>query len=189
MGFGYRIEAVQIRVVPKGKTLESGSGNAAYHYAPMQRQVHVRSYLRTSNVWRAPVIGGSTAGLTSTSQRLNALRVDVDGTQYSGGVQVAAKVEGDGWRGYVANDRVAGTYHSTHRTSAYKMRLTGQMATQYDVYYRTYVAGTGWLGWAKNGGGAGTESYTKRVTAVQVLLAKKGDPAPPNAHGRAAYKR
>jgi uncharacterized protein YjdB len=186
-GFGHAIEAVQIWVLPKGKHLGSASGNAAYYDAPVQQQVHVSSYLRPSNTWRAPVIGGSTAGLTSTNQRLNALRVDVDGTQHSGGVQVAARVEGDGWRSYVANDRVAGTYHATNRTSAYRMRLTDQMAAQYDIYYRTYVAGTGWLGWARNSGRAGTESYAKRVTAVQVLLVKKGDPAPPNAYGRAAY--
>jgi hypothetical protein len=185
--FGHTIEAIEIRVLPTGKSLESASGNAAYYSAPVQQQVQVRSYLRPSEVWRAPVIGGATAGLTSTNQRMNALRVDVDGTQYSGGVQVAARVEGDGWRSYVANDRVAGTYHATNRTSAYRMRLTDQMAAQYDIYYRTYVAGTGWLGWARNSGRAGTESYAKRVTAVQVLLVKKGDPAPPNAYGRAAY--
>jgi uncharacterized protein YjdB len=186
-GFGYPIERVQIRVLPTGKQLESASGNAAYYDAPVQKQVHVSSYLRPSNTWRAPVIGGSTAGLTSTNQRMNALRVDVDGTQYSGGVQVAARVEGDGWRSYVSNDRVAGTYHATNRTSAYRMRLTDQMAAQYDIYYRTHVAGTGWLGWARNSGRAGTESYATRITAVQVLLVKKGDPAPPNAYGRAAY--
>lgn len=186
-GFGHTIEAIEIRVLPKGKHLGSASGNAAYYDAPVQRQVHVSSYLRPSNTWRAPVIGGATAGLTSTNQRMNALRVDVDGTQYSGGVQVAARVEGDGWRSYVSNDRVAGTYHATNRTSAYRMRLTDQMAAQYDIYYRTHVAGTGWLGWARNSGRAGTESYATRITAVQVLLVKKGDPAPPNAHGRAAY--
>lgn len=187
VGYGNRVEAVQIKILPKGKRLGSPLGNAAYYSAATQKQVQVRSYLRPSEVWRAPVIGGSTAGLTGTNQRLNALRVDVDGTQYSGGVQVAARVEGDGWRSYVSNDRVAGTYHATNRTSAYRMRLTDQMAAQYDIYYRTYVAGTGWLGWARNSGRAGTESYAKRVTAVQVLLVKKGDPAPPNAYGRAAY--
>jgi hypothetical protein len=189
VGFGHGIEAVEIRVLPKGKRLVSGTGNAAYYSAATQRQVHVRSYLKTSNVWRAPVVGGSTAGLTRTSQRLSAVRVDVDGTRYSGGIQVAAKVEGDGWRGYVGNDRVAGTYHSSHRVSGYRMRLTGQMAEHYHVYYRTHIAGTGWLGWAGNGGEAGSASYTNRVTAVQVLLVPKGDPAPQSANGRVAYLR
>lgn len=187
-GYGSGIEAIDIRVLPKGGRLVSGTGNAAYYSAVTQRQVHVSAYLKTSNVWRGAVAGGSTAGLTSTSQRLNALRVDVDGTRYSGGIQVAAKVEGDGWRGYVGNDRVAGTYRS-NRVSGYRMRLTGQMAEHYHVYYRAYVAGTGWLGWARDGGEAGSASYTNRVTAVQVLLVPKGDPAPQSGNGRAAYLR
>ncbi|MFD7021687.1 hypothetical protein [Promicromonospora sukumoe] len=189
VGYGNRIEAIQVKVLPQGRSLVSGTGNAAYYSATTQRQVHVRSYLKTSNVWRKAVVGGSTAGLTRTNQRLSALRVDVDGTRYSGGVQVAAKVEGSGWRGYVGNDRVAGTYHKSHRVSGYRMRLTGQMAEHYHVYYRAHVAGTGWLGWARNGGEAGSASYAKRVTAVQVLLVPKGDPAPQSGNGRAAYLR
>jgi uncharacterized protein YjdB len=69
------------------------------------------------------------------------------------------------------------------------MRLTGQMAERYHVYYRAHVAGTGWLGWARNGSSAGSASYAKRVTAVQVLLVPKGDPAPQSANGRVAYLR
>ncbi|MFI8525130.1 hypothetical protein ACIGB8_11815 [Promicromonospora sukumoe] len=189
VGYGNRIEAIQVKVLPQGKSLVSGTGNAAYYSAATQRQVQVRSYLKTSNVWRKAVGGGSTAGLTKTNQRLSALRVDVDGTSYSGGVQVAAKVEGSGWRAYVGNDRVAGTYHKSHRVSGYRMRLTGQMAEHYHVYYRAHVAGTGWLGWARNGGEAGSASYAKRVTAVQVLLVPKGDPAPQSGNGRVAYLR
>lgn len=188
-GYGNRIEVVEIRMLPKGGRLVSGTGNAAYYSAVTQRQVHVSAYLKTSNVWRSAVAGGSTAGLTRTSQRLNALRVDVDGTRYSGGIQVAAKVEGDGWRGYVGNDRVAGTYHRSNRVSGYRMRLTGQMAERYHVYYRAHVAGTGWLGWARDGGESGSASYTNRVTAVQVLLVPKGDPAPQSGNGRVAYLR
>ncbi|WP_369370305.1 hypothetical protein AB1046_16100 [Promicromonospora sp. Populi] len=188
-GYGYRIEDVQIRVLPKGKApTASGTGNAPFYDKATQNQVTVQPYLRPDG-WQPLVHGGSTAGLTSTSQRLNAVRVDVTGLRYSGGVQVSAKVEGDGWRPYVGDTKVAGTYDSTDRTSAYKMRLTGEMAEQYDIYYRVYVAGTGWLGWAKNGAGAGTESYGQRNTAVQVVLVKKGERAPMNGNGRAAYQR
>lgn len=148
----------------------------------------MQPYLRPAG-WKSRVHGGSTAGLTDTSQRLNAVRVDVDGLRYSGGVQVSAKVEGDGWRPYVSDTKVAGTYDRTDRTSAYRMRLTGEMAKQYDIYYRVHVAGTGWLGWAKNGAGAGTESYGYRNTAVQVVLVKKGERSLMSGYGRAAYKR
>ncbi|MFI2361416.1 hypothetical protein [Promicromonospora sp. NPDC019610] len=188
-GFGYRIEAVEMRVLPKGtRRSASGTGNAPFYDKATQNQVTVQPYLRPTG-WKTAVHGGSTAGLTSTSQRLNAVRVDVNGQRYSGGVQVSAKVEGDGWRSWVGDTKVAGTYHRTDRTSAYRMRLTGEMAKQYDIYYRTYLAGTGWLGWARNGGGAGTESYTKRVTAVQVVLVKKGERPLMSGYGRAAYRR
>lgn len=188
-GFGYPIERVQIRVLPRGTRVSaSGTGNAPFYNKATQNQVTVQPYLRPTG-WKSLVHGGSTAGLTNTSQRLNAVRVDVDGARHSGGVQVSAKVEGDGWRPYVGDTKVAGTYDRTDRTAAYKMRLTGEMAQQYDIYYRVHVAGTGWLGWAKNGAGAGTESYGYRNTAVQVVLVKKGERPLMSGYGRAAYKR
>ena len=189
IGYGYRIESVQIRLLPKGtRPSASGTGNAPFYHKATQKQVTVQPYLRPTG-WKPLVHGGSTAGLIDTAQRLNAVRVDVDGARYSGGVQVSAKVEGDGWRSYVRDTKTAGTLHRTNRTSAYKMRLTGEMAEHYDIYYRVHVAGTGWLGWAKNGAGAGTESYRYRNTAVQVVLVKKGERPLMSGYGRAAYKR
>lgn len=186
-GFGQRIESVQIRVLPRGTRVSASStGNAPFYDKGTQSQVSVRPYFRPSG-WKPAVPGGSTAGYPATSQRLNALRVAVDG-KYPGGVQVSARVEGDGWRPYAGNGGVAGTYHATKRTSAYKMRLTGEMAKQYDLYYRVYVAGTGWLGWARNGAAAGTTWYGYRNTAVQVVLVKKGERPLMSASGRAAYK-
>lgn len=185
-GFGYPIERVQLRVLPEGTRISaSGTGNAPFYDKATQSQVAVQGYLQPTG-WRPRVHGGTTAGLVRTDQRLNAVRVDVDG-RYSGGVQVAAKVQGDGWRPYVGNDRVAGTYRA-NRTSAYKMRLTGEMANRYDIYYRVHVAGTGWLGWARNGAAAGTQSYSYRNTAVQVVIVKKGELPLMSAYGRAAYK-
>jgi hypothetical protein len=184
-GFGYRIESVQVRVLPRGTRVSASStGNAPSYDRRTQNQVTVRPYLRPTG-WLTAVSGGSTAGATSTTQRLNAVRVRLDGG-YSGGVQVSAKVQGS-WRPYVGNDQVAGTYHRTRSTSAYRMRLTGEMAERYDIYYRVHVAGTGWLGWARNGAAAGTASYGPRGTAVQVVLVKKGERPLMSASGRAAY--
>lgn len=184
-GFGLRIESVQIKVLPRGtRAAASGSGNAPYYDKGTQKQITVRTYFRPSG-WKPLVVGGATAGYPGTSQRLNALRVNVDGS-YTGGAQVSAKVQG-AWRPYVGNNHVAGTYHSTNNASAYRMRLTGEMSTRYDIYYRVHVAGTGWLGWARNGAAAGAASYKARNTAVQVVLVKKGERALMSANGRAAY--
>jgi len=189
VGFGYPMEDVQIRVLPKGKKpTASGTGNAPYYAKATQKTLQLSAYMRSAG-WRTAVMGGSTAGLTSTSQRLNAVKTSLAKPAYSGGIQVAAKVEGDGWRSYVNAGKVAGTYDRTDRTSAYRMRLTGEMAKRYDIYYRVHVAGTGWLGWAKNGAGAGTEAYKYRNTAVQAVLVPKGERPLMNGSGRAAYRR
>lgn len=192
IGYGSRIEAVQVKVLRKGsRPAASGSGNAPYYSRATQKQVRVEAFMQPSKTWRSPVGGGSTAGRTdklSAPRRLNAVRVDLDG-RYSGGVQVSAKVKGDGWRPYVRNDRTAGATRLARPTSAYRMRLTGGMADRYRLYYRTYVQGIGWLGWAHDGAASGTASYTKRPTAVQVLLVPKGEAAPRSGYGRAAYRR
>ena len=61
---------------------------------------------------------------------------------------------------------------------AVKIRLTGNLAKYYDIYYRAHVQGYGWLGWAKNGEKAGTEGLAKRLEAVQIVLVEKGGAAP-----------
>lgn len=192
IGWGSRIEGVQIKVLRHGKTpTASGTGNAPYYSRSTQKQVHVEAFMEPSKVWRVPMGGGSTAGRAgsvSAPQRLNAVRVVLDG-RYSGSVQVSAKVKGDGWRAYVGNDRTAGSTGYGRPTSAYRMRLTGGMADHYRVYYRTYVQGIGWLGWAHDGAASGTASYALRPTAVQVLLVPRGEAAPRSGYGRAAYRR
>ncbi|MEG3613952.1 hypothetical protein [Isoptericola haloaureus] len=182
-GHGYRVEAVKIKVLPRGQEPgASWTGNAAFYDRWEQSQLTVRPYLEPvgkwwKGQWKSAQIGGHTAGWPKTHKRLDALRVSVDGHRYSGGIKVKARVKGDGWRSFSWNGRTAG---STGRpvTSAYKMTLTGQMAEHYDVYYRVRVDGHGWLGWAKNGGKAGTRSYGERPTSVQVLLVDKGGPRP-----------
>ncbi|WP_176168955.1 hypothetical protein [Krasilnikoviella flava] len=192
IGYGSRIEAVQIKVLRHGKKPSaSGSGNAPSYSRSTQKQVRVEPFTQPSKTWWSAAGGGTTAGWARTvgaPRRLNAVRVDVDG-RYSGGVQVSAKVKGDGWRAYVGNDRTAGATRLDRPTSAYRMRLTGGMATHYRVYYRTYVQGVGWLGWAHDGAASGTASYAKRPTAVQVLLVPKGEAAPRSGYGRSAYRR
>ena len=36
-----------------------------------------------------------------------------------------------------------------------QIRLTGEAAEKYDIYYRVHCQDDGWLGWAKNGEKAG----------------------------------
>ena len=68
------------------------------------------------------------------------------------------------------------------------MRLTGEMAKRYDVYYRTHCQNVGWTGWAKNGNPSGTAGYSYRMEAVQIRLVPKGGAAP-GSTARSFYQR
>lgn len=61
---------------------------------------------------------------------------------------------------------------------AIRLKLTGELADHYDIYYRVHSQTYGWLGWAKNGESAGTEGLSKRLEAIEVVLVEKGADAP-----------
>ena len=73
---------------------------------------------------------------------------------------------------------MSGTSGQAKRLEAIQIRLTGEMAQHYDIYYRVHAQTYGWLGWAKNGEKAGTEGLAKRLEAIQIVLVEKGGAAP-----------
>ena len=64
------------------------------------------------------------------------------------------------------------------RLEAIQIKLTGEMADHYDVYYRVHCQNFGWLGWAENGGSAGSAGYSYRLEGIQIVLVAKGGAAP-----------
>lgn len=79
-----------------------------------------------------------------------------------------------GWQDYVCDGAMSGTNGQSKRLEAIQIRLTGNMAKHFDVWYRAHVQGRGWLSWAKNGETAGAVGESKRLEAVQVLVVPKG---------------
>ena len=131
--------------------------------------------------WLSAVRDGATAGTTGESLRLEALRVTLRGSDYDDGssVEVDANVSGLGWQGWDSpSPSEGGTTGQYRAVEAVRLRLTGQAAQDYDVWYRVHAAGYGWMGWAKNGEDAGTTGLSCRLEAVQVRLVKKGGEAP-----------
>ena len=78
---------------------------------------------------------------------------------------------------------MAGTSGKAKRLEAIQIRLTGELAEKYDVYYRVHAQSYGWLAWAKNGESAGTEGLAKRLEAIQIVLVPKSGPAPAANYG------
>ena len=79
---------------------------------------------------------------------------------------------------WVADGALSGTTGQSKRMEAIKIRLTGEAAEKYDIYYRVHSQNFGWLDWSKNGEPSGTAGYSYRMEAIQIVLVAKGDPAP-----------
>ena len=74
--------------------------------------------------------------------------------------------------------KLAGTKGKSLRMEAVKIRLTGEAAKGYDIYYQVHVQNIGWLDWAKNGEPAGSEGYGYQMEAIRIKLVEKGGEAP-----------
>lgn len=125
--------------------------------------------------WQSSVNTSQTsayAGTTGRSLRMEALKIDTKDLvdlEYSGHVQDI------GWQSFVKADgtNIAGTTGRSLRLEAIKIRLTGESAELYDIYYRVHSAEVGWLGWAKNGEAAGTAKYCYAMQAIQIMILPK----------------
>ena len=122
-----------------------------------------------------------TAGTTGQSKAIEALNVTVINNP-GGTIQGSAHVQDIGWQDYTSG--VIGTTGQSKRIEAVKFKLTGTLASNYDVYYRVYSQDIGWLGWAKNGEEAGTQGYGYRAEAIEIKLVSKGGSAPGSTSNR-----
>lgn len=203
-GQGKRLEAIQIIVVPKGT---APSGVIGYSYIEVGKSAdngtcdglinystHVQTYGDQSYVY-----DGSVSGTFGEAKRLEGIRINInnDLLGYDGGVAYTTHVQTYGWQGdendittWATNGKMSGTKGEAKRLEAIRIKLTGQVANYYDVYYRVHSQTFGWLGWAKNGAPAGTAGYAKRLEGIQIVLLPKNSPAPsvnPGKAGTAAY--
>ncbi|RGU70842.1 hypothetical protein DWW32_08625 [Holdemanella biformis] len=68
---------------------------------------------------------------------------------------------------------MSGTSGQSKRLEAIRIKLSGEIANKYDVYYRVHCQDFGWLGWAKNGEASGSEDFSKRLERIEIRLVKK----------------
>lgn len=142
--------------------------------------VYYSAYV-AGNEWQYSAFDGQSAGTSSEAKRIEALKLSLNNsnTGYSGDIEYRVYAQSSGWEpNYQKNDAISGKINSGKRVEAVQIRLTGEMAKQYDVYYRTHVAKLGWLDWAKNNEKAGSVNYSYAVEDIQVLLVKKGAQPP-----------
>ena len=124
---------------------------------------------------------GATSGTVGKAKRLEGIKIkliDAGGNKLSGSlgsVEYKTHVEKRGWESkFVKNDELSGTIGKALRLEAIRIKLSGNIASYYDVYYRVQAQKFGWLGWAKNGEQSGTAGYGYRLEAIQIQIVRKG---------------
>lgn len=124
--------------------------------------------------WVPAVTTGMQAGTTGQALYLEAPELSINDAESAGSLEYSTHVQNIGWQDYVPTGTVAGTTGQALGLEAVKIRLTGELADKYDVYYRIHSQNYGWLGWAKNDEIAGTVGMNLRAEAIQVKLVTKG---------------
>ena len=132
--------------------------------------------------WQTPSYNGETAGTSGQGLRAEALKISlVNLPQNLAGshVQYQSYIQGIGWQNTIATDgTMSGTQVQSKRLEAFRLKLTGAISQQFDIYYRVHAQNIGWMAWTKDWQTAGTTEMSYRLEAVQIQLVKKGDPAP-----------
>ena len=139
-------------------------------------KMHIQYEAHVSNIgWMSSKRDGSTAGTTGQSKAVEDLKVSILNPEEDGSVQVDAHVSGIGWQGWdTPSASEGGTTGQGRAVEAVRLRLTGSLAKDYDVYYRVHASNIGWMAWAKDGEEAGTTGMSCSLEAVQIKLIKKG---------------
>lgn len=176
-GYGYDAQALEVVVVAKGSAAPGSTADAYRDKANAEPVVTYRAHVQDIG-WQGYVNEGNTAGTTGQSKHVEALTVALDPGKESGGLSIEAHVQDYGWRAAVGSGQTAGTTGENRRMEAVRIKLTGSIANNYDIYYRVHAANIGWMAWAKNGENAGTQGYGYAIEAVQIVLQKKGAGAP-----------
>jgi len=126
--------------------------------------------------WQKWVANGATAGPVNAKTPIEALQFSIPSSPWTGTVQCSSDVQKIGWLAWA--DSSCGTTGKSLRLEAVKIRLTGDLAANADVWYRIYAQNIGWMGWASNGAVAGPTALSLYAEAIQVQLLPKSAPAP-----------
>ena len=167
------IQGIQIKLVPKGTTIDKGGHSFINPNVTVVYQAHVSTI-----GWQSEVTNGETSGTTGQGKPIEAVKIRLTDTSLDGGISYKINVGHRGWQEEVTNGMEAGTTGQSLKTEGIMIKLTGELANYYDIYYRLHVSGFGWLDWAKNGAKAGTSGSGRAIEALEIKLVEKDGPAP-----------
>ncbi len=98
----------------------------------------------------------------------------------TGTIEYQVNLSGFGWKDWQEHSTEAGNSAGSQPLEAVRVKLTGDVGKQYDVYYSVLQNG-GWTELVMNGETAGTEGQGLRVEGLRVAIRKKGTGLPEEA--------
>lgn len=114
---------------------------------------------------------GNLAGSVNKKRTLEAVQMKLKSST-PGKIQYRVHTYKYGWSAYKTNGKTAG--RKGGKLDQIQIRLTGELAQKYDIYYRVHVrTDNGWTNWAKNGESAGAVHYARFIEGLQVVLTEK----------------
>lgn len=125
------------------------------------------SVCSNDKVWSDTYTNGAVVG-TENAGRFRAVKIGLENC--SGGIEYAAHFSDSGWSDYYSDGAICGSADVASSIEAIKIKLTGDVASNYNIFYRAYVRDKGWLGWTKNGEIAGSTGGCLPITALQIML-------------------
>ena len=190
-GLSKRLEAIEIVLVEKGGKAPEAVGNTDTAYVTAnsssgeksKNYVTYRTHVQTYG-WQDWKYDGEMSGTEGQAKRLEGIEIQFadnmnSDEKYEGDIEYQTHIQTSGWeKNWAKNGDLSGTSGQSKRLEAIRIRLTGEMAEHYDVYYRVHAQTFGWLGWACNGAEAGTAGYGKRLEGIEIVLVEKNGKAP-----------
>lgn len=170
--YSKRMEAIQICLVKKG---DPAPGDETNSY--VTRRITYTAHAQTYG-WLSKVYDNADGGVVGKSKRLEGLQISIADMEYTGDVEYRTFVQGIGWQEWKKNGQTTGSVGASKRIEAIEIRLTGEIAEHYSVYYSVHMSKVGWSGYAKDGETAGSTDLSKRIEAVRIQLVKEGEASP-----------
>lgn len=163
----FRIEGIQVKLVKKGAGEITGNS-----YIEKNAKIYYSSHVESLGDLKE-VCDGATSGTIGKGLRLESYNLRID-SKFTGDVLYESYIEDLGWESsWKMNKEISGTSHESKALNLVKIKLSGELADNYDIYYRVHSEVYGWLGWAKNGEVAGATNYD--IQAIQIKLYLKKD--------------
>ena len=122
-GLSKRLEAVEIVLVEKGGAAPGSTDKPFIIDPSVVYSTHVQSY-----GWLPHVSDGEMSGTEGQAKRMEAIKISLENTPYSGGITYKTHVQSYGWLNNVSNGAISGKTGESKRLEAIQINLTGDMA-------------------------------------------------------------